>query len=106
MEAEGRNLIDTLQCVRLAVENPADAGELRIMNQFTELFSVNELAEKVRRVGDAMGLNVQVNAIPNPRKEKEQHYYNAHYSALLDLGLEPHFMTDGSLPFSLVNSKR
>ena len=51
----------------------------------------------MRRVGDVMGLNVQVNAIPNPRKEKEQHYYNAHYSALLDLGLEPHFMTDDVL---------
>ncbi len=88
------NLIDTLQCVRLAAERPAKAGELRIMNQFTELFSVNEIAEKVKRVGDSLGLNVKINSVPNPRKEKEEHYYQAHFSQLLDLGLKPHFMTD------------
>jgi UDP-sulfoquinovose synthase len=88
------NLTDTLQCVRLAAENPVGKGELRIMNQFTELFTVNEIAENVKRVGDKMGLNVQIKSIPNPRKEKEEHYYNAHYSQLLELGLTPHPMTD------------
>jgi UDP-sulfoquinovose synthase len=88
------NLIDTLQCVRLAAECPAKSGELRIMNQFTELFSVNEIAEKVKRVGDSLGLKVEIDKIPNPRKEKEEHYYNAHFSQLLDLGLKPHLMTD------------
>ena len=88
------NLVDTLQCVRLAAERPANPGEFRIMNQFTELFSVNEIAEKVKRVGDTLGLNVEIKAIPNPRKEKEEHYYQAHFSQLLDLGLKPHFMTD------------
>ncbi|MDX2287577.1 MAG: NAD-dependent epimerase/dehydratase family protein [Hyphomicrobiaceae bacterium] len=88
------NLIDTLQCVRLAALNPVPSGELRIMNQFTELFQVNEIAEKVKRVGDHMGLNVEIKSIPNPRKEKEDHYYNAHFSQLLSLGLTPHLMTD------------
>jgi UDP-sulfoquinovose synthase len=88
------NLRDTLQCVELAAKNPAAKGELRIMNQFTEQFSVNELAEKVKRVGDGMGLKVAVNSIPNPRKEKENHYYNAKHSALLELGLKPHYLTD------------
>ena len=91
------NLIDTLQCVRLAAENPVNKGDLRIMNQFTELFSVNELAEKVKAVGDKMGLDVAIKSVPNPRKEKEDHYYNAHYSQLLDLGLTPHLMTDDVL---------
>jgi len=88
------NLKDTLQCVSLAMENPAEKGEMRIFNQFTELFSVNELADRVQRVGNRMGLDVQIRAIANPRKEKEDHYYNPVHSGLLQLGLEPHPMTD------------
>ena len=74
--------------------NPADRGELRVMNQFTEPFSVNQLAERVRRVGCSMGLSVQIKPIDNPRKEAEEHYYNAAHSSLLELGLKPHFLTD------------
>ena len=88
------NLLDTLQCVRLATENPVEKGELRILNQFTEQFSVNDLAAKVKSVGDGMGLGVEIQSIENPRKELEDHYYNAKHSGLLELGLEPHFMTD------------
>ncbi len=88
------NIRDTLQCVSLAMETPVEKGKLRILNQFTEQFSVNELAERISRVGNAMGLNVTVESIDNPRKEPEEHYYNAIHSGLLDLGLEPHYMTD------------
>lgn len=91
------NLRDTLQCVRLAAEHPADKGELRVFNQLTETFTVNELAERVKGAGDALGLNVEVRSIPNPRKEKEEHYYNPVYSGLIELGLEPHYMTDAVL---------
>ena len=88
------NLKDTLQCVQLAAENPAKHGELRIFNQLTENFSVNEAAAKIKAVGDKMGLNVQIKSIPNPRKEKEDHYYNPVHSGLVELGLKPHYMTD------------
>ncbi len=88
------NLKDTLQCVDLALNNPVDRGDMRILNQFTEQFSVNELAERVSRVGNVMGLNVEIKSIENPRKELEDHYYNASHSGLLELGLEPHLMTD------------
>jgi UDP-sulfoquinovose synthase len=88
------NLKDTLQCVRLATEKPAARGEMRVFNQFTEQFTVNELAARVQRAGGAMGIRVQVKSIANPRKEREEHYYNAKHSALLELGLQPHFMTD------------
>lgn len=88
------NLRDTLQCVRLAMENPADPGQLRILNQFTETFSVNQLADQVQRVGNEMGLGVAVKSIDNPRKEKEEHYYNPAHSGLLELGLQPNYMTD------------
>ena len=38
---------DTVECVRLACENPADAGEFRVFNQATEQFSLDELAKVV-----------------------------------------------------------
>ena len=88
------NLRDTLQCVELAMMNPAKKGQLRILNQFTETFSVNELAERVQRVGNQMGLNVAMKSIDNPRQEAEQHYYNPAHSGLLELGFKPHYMTD------------
>lgn len=88
------NLNDTIQCVGLAMEHPAAPGELRVFNQFTETFSVRDIAEKVQRVARGMGLAVETRNIANPRKEKEEHYYNVTHSALLDLGLEPHPMTD------------
>lgn len=88
------NLRDTLQCVRLAAGNPAKRGELRIFNQLTEIFTVNEVAERVKTVGDKMGLDVAIKSIPNPRKEKEEHYYNPTHSGLRELGLIPHYMTD------------
>jgi UDP-sulfoquinovose synthase len=88
------NLKDTLQCVELAMDNPVERGDLRILNQFTETFSVNELAERVRRAGEGLGLDVQIKSIENPRKEPEEHYYNPANSGLLQLGLKPHYMTD------------
>jgi UDP-sulfoquinovose synthase len=86
------NIRDTLQCVELAVQNPAELGEYRVFNQFTEQFSVAELAELVKRAGGETGLEVDVRNYPNPRIEAEQHYYNAAHSKLLDLGLEPHHL--------------
>lgn len=88
------NLRDTLQCIELAAQHPAEKGQLRILNQLTETFSVNQLAERVQRVGNGMGLHVQVKSIDNPRKEKEEHYYNPTHSGLLELGLQPNYMTD------------
>ncbi|RMH15372.1 MAG: NAD-dependent dehydratase, partial [Gammaproteobacteria bacterium] len=88
------NLKDTLQCVELAMNNPVERGELRILNQFTEQFSVNELAERVQQAGQSLGLDVQIDHLDNPRKETEEHYYNARHSGLLELGLKPHYMTD------------
>jgi len=91
------NIKDTLNCIRLSVENPADAGELRIFNQFTETFSVNDLAAKVSKAAGSLGLDVTVNNLPNPRKEMEEHYYNPKNTGLLELGLEPHFLTEDVL---------
>ncbi|MCD6490184.1 MAG: NAD-dependent epimerase/dehydratase family protein [Thermodesulfobacterium sp.] len=88
------NLKDTLQCVYLAAMNPPKQGELRIFNQITETFTVNQLAEKVKQVGEKLGYKVEIQHLPNPRKEAEEHYYNPKYTGLLELGLKPHYLTD------------
>ncbi|BAZ81823.1 MAG: NAD-dependent epimerase/dehydratase family protein [Sphaerospermopsis kisseleviana] len=93
---------DTVRCIELAIANPAQPGEFRVFNQFTELFSVGDLALMVKKAGNAMGLNVEINNIDNPRIEKEEHYFNAKNTKLLDLGLQPHYLSD-SLLDSLLN---
>ncbi len=84
------NVVDTIQCVELAVQNAPRPGEFRVFNQFTEQFSVTQLAELVRHAGAEVGLEVEVTPIENPRVEMEEHYYNARHTKLLDLGLQPH----------------
>lgn len=93
---------DTVRCIELAVAYPAGRGEFRVLNQFTEQFSILDLAEKVREAGEQMGLKVVVEHIDNPRVESEEHYYNAQNTKLLALGLEPHLLSD-SLLDSLLN---
>jgi UDP-sulfoquinovose synthase len=91
------NIRDTMNCIRLSIGNEPKPGELRIFNQFTEVFSVNELAEKVQRVGNTLGLNVRIQHMENPRRESESHYYNPVHTGLLALGLKPHYLTDEML---------
>jgi UDP-sulfoquinovose synthase len=86
------NIRDTLQCVELAVQNPAGMGDFRVFNQFTEQFTVSELAELVKRSGEELGYEVRVETVPNPRVEAEEHYYNAANTKLRDLGLQPHYL--------------
>ena len=88
------NIRDTMACVRLAADHPADPGELRVYNQFTEQFTVLELAERVQAAGAVMGLRVEIAHTRNPRKELETHYYNAKHTKLLELGLTPRLLSD------------
>ena len=83
-----------MQCVALAVTNPAGDGKLRILNQFTETFSVSQLAEMVRETGARAGYNVEVSHVENPREEQEEHYYNPKHSGLVELGLKPHLLSE------------
>jgi UDP-sulfoquinovose synthase len=93
---------DTVRCVEIACLNPAAQGECRVFNQFTEQFSVLDLARMVQTAGEKLGLTVEVDHISDPRVEAEEHYYNARHSKLIELGLEPHLLSD-SLLDSLMN---
>jgi UDP-sulfoquinovose synthase len=80
------NLVDTVECIRIASESPADAGEFRVFNQFTEQMSVRQIADTV--ASEYPG-ECTIEEIDNPRVEAENHYYNAKHTALVDLGLKP-----------------
>jgi UDP-sulfoquinovose synthase len=84
---------DTMACIELVLDSPPAAGELRIFNQFTEQFSILELAALVRDARTRKGLETVITNIPNPRVELEDHYYKANHTGLLDLGLKPHYLS-------------
>ena len=86
------NIRDTMACIELAVRNPADRGELRVYNQFTEQFTVNELAEAVTSAARELGYEPRVIHAANPRVEAEDHYYNAKHTKLVELGLVPNLL--------------
>ena len=88
---------DTLRCIELAILKPPRSGEYRVFNQFTEQFSVLDLAYLVQRIGSRKGLHVTINHLSAPRVESEQHYYHAKHTKLLDLGLIPHNLSDALL---------
>ncbi len=100
------NIRDTLQCVQIAVDNPAKSGEFRVFNQFTEVFSVLDLAKTVQQASEALGIKVSINNIPNPRVEAEQHYYNPKNDSLLKLGLKPRNLSNELINSMLVNIQK
>jgi UDP-sulfoquinovose synthase len=88
------NIVDTLRCVELAASNPLPAGEFRVFNQFTESFTVLELAELVARAAKEVGITATIEHVDNPRIEAEEHYYHATNTRLMDLGLQPHYLSE------------
>jgi UDP-sulfoquinovose synthase len=88
------NITDTLRCVELTAQNPPERGEYRVFNQFTEQFSILQLAELVKQAAADVGLDVTIDHLENPRVEREEHYYNAKHTRLRDLGLEPALLSE------------
>jgi UDP-sulfoquinovose synthase len=88
------NLRDSIRCMELSIENPPEAGEYRVFNQFTETFSIQEIADNVKEAASRLGTEVSIEHIENPRVELEEHFYEPDHQKLLDLGLEPHRMVD------------
>ena len=91
------NIKDTLQCVHIAEKNPARSGSLNIYNQIMETFTVNQLAELTQQAGSELGYDVQIKNMANPRVELEEHYYNPSYQGLIELGVDPNYLTKESM---------
>jgi len=82
---------DTAECIRIACENPARAGEFRVFNQMTQSLSVEQIA---KTVAAAYPGAVEVEYLDNPRVEAEDHYYNPVHTSLERLGLKPRLLSD------------
>jgi UDP-sulfoquinovose synthase len=85
------DLRDTMRCIQLACETPAHRGEFRVFNQMTESLSVSDIAATVARASPG---DVRCENVDNPRVEAPEHYYNVKHTALIELGLEPHLLSD------------
>ena len=90
-------LCDSMQCLTLAITNPAESGEYRVFNQFEEVYNITDLAEKVQKVGNSLGLEVEIRNLVNPRMEAEEHHYKPDHQHLLDLGYQPTSDMEGEL---------
>jgi UDP-sulfoquinovose synthase len=82
-------LVDSMQCLQIAIDNPPEHGDYRVWNQFEEVYTINDLASTVCTIASSMGLETCVQRIPNPRKELEDHYYTADTSTLTSMGYKP-----------------
>ena len=80
------NVVDTVECIRLASETPAARGEFRVFNQMTESLSINQIAQTIAREFPG---ETTIDHVENPRVEIYDHYYNVVHTALEGLGLKP-----------------
>jgi len=96
---------DTVECIRLACENPADRGEFRVFNQATQSFSLEEMA---KTVANCFPGTVEVEYVDNPRVELENHHYAFTHTALESLGLVPRLLSDNLLSsmFGIIEEHR
>jgi UDP-sulfoquinovose synthase len=99
-------IADTVRCVELALLHPARPGRLRVFNQFTEQFSVMDLARRVAAVAGEMGVGTGLASLPNPRVEQERHHYRAAHTELVALGLRPHLLDDALIRDLLCLARR
>jgi len=82
-------LKDSMQCLNLAIDNPPEEGEYRVLNQFEEVYTLKDLAYMVWSKAQELGYSTEIINIPNPRTEVENHYYKPDHQKLFDLGYEP-----------------
>ena len=101
-------LNDSIQCISLLLEKPAEMHEYRVVNQFDQQYNITELAEKIANIGNKKDLQVKISHLENPRVEKEKHYYKADHTKLKELGFIPTRNIDDELEImidDLINYK-
>lgn len=81
-------LSGSIQSISFLIDNPADDGEHRVVNQFDEQYSIMEIVKKLQKNRNEKGLNVEVRSKENSRLESEKHYYNVNHEKLRRLGFK------------------
>jgi UDP-sulfoquinovose synthase len=83
-------LVDSIQCMTIAIEHPPKEGEYRVFNQLDEVYGVAELASLVAKVAkEKFGLKTEVSSIEDPRMGAQEHFYAVDHQRLKDLGFKP-----------------
>jgi UDP-sulfoquinovose synthase len=100
------DLVDSIQCLTIAIENPAAKGEYRVFNQLDEVYSIAELAEKVVTAARKLGIDVKIRNVQNPRIEKAEHYYKVDHEHLRKLGFKPTRTIEETLKIMLKDLSR
>jgi len=81
-------LDDSIQCISLLLDNPPETENYRVVNQYHEQYTITDLAQRVKAIGNKKGLGVEINSIDNPRLEMEEHYYKVDHTKLKELGFK------------------
>lgn len=92
-------LEDSVQCISLLIQRPPVEENYRVVNQFDEQYDVTNLAQRVKKISESKGLEIQIENIENPRAEKEIHYYKADHKKLKELGFKPTRSIDEEIEF-------
>ena len=95
------SLSDAMRCIELCIGNPPNEGELKIRNQFTQILTVSEIADIVSKSALKLGFSGAIQKISNPRKEKENHYYNPKAESYNSLGFQPSILDESFLTAQL-----
>ena len=82
------NINDTLQCIELAIKNPAKISEYKVRNQFTEIFSINQIANLICASAKKIGLKPKIQYLRNPRIEQPKHFYKPSNKSFIKIGLK------------------
>lgn len=95
-------IMDSMKCLKLAMDTPPRKGQHRIFNQFGELFSIRELALRVSRVFREDEDPIwDWKHIENPRIEQEKHLYLPEAVELKKLGYKPDLLNEAKLKYML-----
>jgi UDP-sulfoquinovose synthase len=98
-------LRDSIQCLTLSIENPPTEEDsvhgYRVLNQFDECYSCNEIARRVLKLGEKLDMETNITNIENPRLEKEEHFYQPEHQKLYNLGFKPIYPLEEELEITL-----
>jgi len=84
---------NSVECIELAVKNPPVKGDrVRIFNQTTECFNINDIAKKISKITGA-----KIGYYDNPRNEDLKNDLKFSNYGLLNLGLKPITLDNGLL---------
>ncbi len=85
------SLQDSIDCLFMLGQKPADEGEYRVVNQMEEIHSTIELAKKAERIARKYGFNPEYERVEDPRVEKQRHNYRVSHRVLRQLGFRPRY---------------